>query len=129
MAQHPRAQLISTRQRYFLISELCKQYFAQHGQAESLCIASGMMTLFYIYYRVVVCVPLNYFIPSALRYPLHYIFLAIYGVILDLIFRKYMIFKSLDGYYKALNYYWSAVWGAIPMMLPLFIYNMSVRFL
>lgn len=94
-----------------------KHYFAQHGQAESLCIAAGMMGLFYIFYLKVT------------RLPLNYIYLGFYGVILDFIFRKTMIFKSLDGYYKALNYFWSAVWGAIPMILPFFIYNMSMRYL
>ena len=94
-----------------------KQYFAYHGSGEALCIASGMMTLFYIFYLHV------------LRLPLNYIYLAIYGIILDFIFRKTMVFKSLDGYYKALNYFWSAVWGAIPMIIPFFIYNMLMRYL
>jgi hypothetical protein len=92
-----------------------KQYFIYHGSGEALCIASGMMTLFYIFYL------------HALSLSLNYIYLAIYGIILDFIFRKTMIFKSLDGYYKSLNYFWSAVWGAIPMMLPLLIYNILVK--
>ena len=47
--------------------------------------------------------------------------LAIYGIILDLLFRKTMWFPSLKGYYNHLNYFWSAFWGAIPMILPLLI--------
>ena len=88
-----------------------KKYFLYHGSGEALCIASGMMTLFYIFYLYV------------LRLPLNYTYLAIYGIILDYIFRKTMVFKSLQGYYKALNYFWSAFWGAIPMILPFFIYS------
>ena len=88
-----------------------KQYFTYHGSGESLCIASGMMTLFYIIYIYI------------LRLPLNYLYLAIYGIILDYIFRKTMFFDSLRGYYKALNYFWSAFWGAVPMILPLFFYK------
>ena len=91
-----------------------KPYFAQHGSAESLFIASGM-SIFYIFYLYV------------LRLPLNYTYLAIYGIIIDLIFRKLMIFKSLKPYYKSLNYFWSAFWMAIPMMLPFFIYNMLAQ--
>ena len=36
-----------------------------------------------------------------------------------------MIFPSLKGYYSHLNYFWSAVWGAIPLMLPLLISNLT----
>jgi len=93
-----------------------RQYFAQHGSGESLCIASGIMTLFYIFYIYV------------LRLPLNYVYLAIYGIIVDYIFRKLIIFKSLDGYYKTLNYFWSAFWMAIPMMMPFFFYNMLKKF-
>ena len=92
-----------------------KQYFIYHGSGEALCIASGMMTLFYIFYIYVLCLPLNY------------TYLAIYGIILDYIFRKTMVFDSLRGYYKALNYFWSAFWGAIPMILPLFLYNIIIK--
>jgi hypothetical protein len=34
-----------------------------------------------------------------------------------------MLFPSLKGYYNNLNYFWSGFWGAIPMIIPLFIYN------
>ena len=88
-----------------------KPYFIQHGQVESIFIAGGMMTIFYIIYL--------YF----LQLPINYMYLAIYGIILDFIFRITMIFPSLSEYYNYFNYFWSAVWGAIPLVLPLFIYN------
>ena len=86
-----------------------KEYFKQHGSMESLFIAGGMMTLFYFIFL--------------LFFPLSYINLAIFGVVLDFVFRTFNIFPSLKGYYTSLNYFWSAVWGAIPMMLPFFIKN------
>jgi preprotein translocase subunit SecG len=86
-------------------------YFKQHGAAESICIAGGMMAFFYAIYIL-------------LNLPVNFICLAIYGIALDLIFRETMIFSSLTGYYKYFGYFWSAVWGAIPLMLPLFISNM-----
>ena len=85
-------------------------YFEHHGSGEALCIAAGMMGLFYILYL--------FFLP------LDYTFLALYGIVLDLLFRKTNLFPSLKGYYAHLNYFWSAVWGAIPMMLPYFIFNL-----
>ena len=87
-----------------------KDYFKTHGFSESLCIAGGMMTFFYIIYGV-------------LKIKINYLNLAIYGIVLDFIFRKLMIFKTLKGYYEYFNYFWSAVWGAIPLMLPLFIFQ------
>ena len=85
-------------------------YFKQHNSPESLFIAGGMMSLFYVIFIL-------------LNIPINYINLAIYGVILDFLFRKLMIFPSLNEYYVWFNYFWSAVWGAITMMFPLFIYN------
>lgn len=85
-----------------------KGYFQQHGAAESLFIAGGMMTLFYVI-----------FIASGLK--VTFVNLAMYGVLLDLIFRKTMVFSSLEGYYEYFNYFWSAVWGAIPMCIPLLV--------
>jgi len=84
-------------------------YFKQHGPVESVFIAGGMMTIFYVLYLL-------------LKLPLKLEYLAVYGIVLDLIFRKFRIFPSLDGYYSALNYFESGLWGAIPLMLPLFIY-------
>ena len=86
-----------------------KAYFKQHGSPEALFIASGMMALFYVIYL------------SLFNFPAVWYWLALYGIVLDLLFRKLRIFPSLDGYYKALNYFESALWGAIPMMLPLWI--------
>jgi len=90
-----------------------REYFKQHGSVESLFIAGGMMTLFYIIYLILLGLP-----------PLWY-YLAIYGILLDLFFRETMIFPSLQGYYDHLNYFWSAFWGAVPMILPLGIMRLS----
>jgi hypothetical protein len=85
-----------------------KEYFEQHGPAESLFIAGGMMTLFY-----------STFMLTGL--PINYVNLSMYGILIDLLFRKFMIFKSLDGYYTYFNYLMSAIWIVIPMCIPLFI--------
>jgi hypothetical protein len=82
------------------------EYFQQHGSQESLYIAGGMMGLFYIIYEY------------GLRLEYKPIPLIIYGIVLDYLFRVFMIFPSLKGYYNHLNHFWSAVWGAIPMLLP-----------
>jgi hypothetical protein len=87
-----------------------KDYFKQHGSGESLFIAAGMMTLFYSIFIL-------------LKIPLTYVNLAIYGVIIDLLFRKLMIFKSLKGYYSYFSYFGSALWIIIPMFIPFFIYK------
>jgi hypothetical protein len=86
-------------------------YFKKHGRAESIFIAGGMMVIFYLIF-IAINLPINFFL------------LAIYGVLLDLLFREAMIFKSLDGYYAYFNYFWSAVWGAIPLMMPLLFYKL-----
>jgi uncharacterized membrane protein YvlD (DUF360 family) len=86
-----------------------RDYFKLHGAAESACIAGGMMTLFYI-----LVLPIF----GKLTVTQTIIFLAIYGIVLDLLFRELVIFKTLDGYYRYFNYFWSAVWGAIPLILP-----------
>jgi len=89
-----------------------KEYFSQHGGIESLFIAGGMMTIFYVIYIYL------------LKFKVNYINLAIYGIVLDFIFRKLNVFPSLKGYYNYFNYFWSAVWGAIPLMLPYLIFNL-----
>ena len=89
-----------------------KEYFSQHGSVESLFIAGGMMTLFYAIYIYL------------LKLKPSYLNLAIYGIILDLIFRIFNIFPSLKGYYNYFNYFWSAIWGAIPLILPYLIFNL-----
>jgi hypothetical protein len=85
-----------------------KDYFRLHGSRESLFIAGGMMSLFYAL-----------FLMSGIR--VNFFNLAVYGVFLDFMFRSLMIFPSLKGYYEFFSYFWSAVWGAIPLCLPLFI--------
>jgi hypothetical protein len=87
-------------------------YFAQHGSQESLYVAGGMLSLFITLYLLT-------------GLPVTYQNLAIYGVLLDLIFRKLMVFPSLKGYYEYFNYFWSAVWGAIPLMMPLFFFRLA----
>lgn len=86
-----------------------KEYFKQHGIFESMTIAGGMLGFFMILYTIVI---------RKRQKPLELLLcLGLYGIVLDFIFRQTRIFPSLDGYYKHLNYFWSAVWGAIPMML------------
>lgn len=87
-----------------------KPYFKLHGSAESTFIAGGMMALFYVLYDLA-------------RLPMNYTYLAVYGILLDFVFRKTMLFASLKEYYVYFNYFWSAVWGAIPMIIPLLVYN------
>lgn len=92
-----------------------KGYFEQHGTAESLYIAAGMMTLFYIIFLKV------------LHLKPTYLNLAIYGIVVDIIFRKLRIFESLDGYYSFLNYFWSGWWEVFSMCLPLLVYQLVNR--
>jgi hypothetical protein len=89
-------------------------YFRKHGTNEAMCVATGMMGMFYVVYLYV------------LKLPLRYDYLALYGVALDLLFRQANLFPSLSGYYAHLNYFWSAVWGAIPMVIPLFLIRFKV---
>jgi len=90
------------------------EYFKQHGSVEALFIAGGMMTLFYVIFIQ--------FVKMGIK--LNYFNLAVYGIILDLIFRKFNIFPSLSGYYSSLNYFESGLWGAIPMILPFLIFKL-----
>jgi hypothetical protein len=89
-----------------------KEYFKQHGRVESMFTAAGMMGIFFVLY-------------VHLGLPLNLQYLTVYGILLDLLFRKFNIFPSLKGYYKSLNYFWSAVWGVIPMLLPLLILKLN----
>ena len=86
------------------------EYFKQHGSSESLFVAAGMMTLFYSIFIL-------------LKIPMNYLNLAIFGVIIDLLFRKLTVFKSLKGYYTYFSYFGSALWIIIPMFIPFFIYQ------
>lgn len=87
-----------------------KRYFEQHGVYESLHIAGAMLALFYMLYLY-----------TGLK--VSYLNIAIYAILLDLAFRKFRIFPSLDGYYKHLNYFWSAFWAIVPMLIPLILTN------
>jgi len=88
-----------------------KDYFRLHGRAESVFVAGGMMSLFFAL-----------FLLSGI--PITFLNLALYGIFLDFIFRIFMIFKTLKEYYEFFNYFWSAVWGAIPLCMPLAIYKL-----
>ena len=92
------------------------EYFLQHGEVESLFIAGGMMALFFIIYLKV------------FRLPVNYLYLAIYGVILDVLFREFKIFPSLKGYYSQLNYFESTASEALSIMLPFFIYSVLKKY-
>jgi hypothetical protein len=48
----------------------------------------------------------------------------IYAVLLDLFFRKFMIFPSLSGYYNYFNYFWCAAWVVIPILIPLALFTL-----
>jgi hypothetical protein len=91
------------------------EYFKQHGASESLFIAGGMLAIFYAFYV--------YILVELLKVPNTALSVIIYAIILDLIFRKFRVFPSLDGYYNHLNYFWSAVWAIIPMLIPYFLYK------
>jgi hypothetical protein len=82
-------------------------YFDQHGSAEALFIAAGMLAMFFTILLAFPFIPVNF------------LTLAVYGALLDILFRLTGIFPSLDGYYRSLNPVESIIWGAIPMMLPL----------
>jgi len=84
-----------------------KSYFKIHGQFESLLIAGGMMYFFGILFDL-------------LKQPKTFFNLAIYGTILDILFRQFRLFPSLDGYYNALTPFQSILWAIIPITLPLF---------
>ena len=79
-------------------------YFKEHGAVEAPFIAGGMMVLFIIIYGLT-------------GLPLKWQYFAIYGVILDILFRTFMIFPSLKGYYAALSPFWTCLWEAVSMVL------------
>lgn len=90
------------------------EYFKQHGSMESLFIAGGMLAIFYVFFI--------YILHKQLNVPYNALSIIIYAILLDLFFRLFKVFPSLNGYYKHLNYFWSAVWAIIPMLLPFIIY-------
>jgi len=94
-----------------------KDYFALHGTGEAICVAAGMMALFFVAWVGILA-------PVLRVQPDNLLAVAIYGVALDLLFRRYRIFPSLDGYYASLNYFWSGFWAAIPMIIPVVLSKM-----
>lgn len=92
-----------------------KSYFEKHGPAESMFTAAGMMSLFYVGYMYLVPLPVTY------------LYLAIYGIVIDLAFRRLMIFPSLEGYYRYFGYAGSAFWIAVPMMIPLLVFDVAKK--
>jgi len=87
-----------------------KEYFKQHGAPESPFIAGGMMVLFLIIYRFT-------------GLPIKWQYFAVYGVILDILFRVFMIFPILKGYYSALTPFWTCLWEAVAMVLVVIAYS------
>ena len=86
-------------------------YFKEHGSVEAPFIAGGMMVLFTIIYNL-------------FKIPLKWEYFAIYGVILDILFRTFMIFPSLKGYYSALTPFWTCLWEAVSMVLVFAVYQL-----
>lgn len=90
-------------------------YFAQHGGAEASFIAGGIMGGFYSLYAL-----------TGLPFRLQY--MAIYGLIIDLIYRHARIFPSLDKYYENTGYFGTVVIGAVvPLCIPLLILKLIDR--
>ena len=88
-----------------------KLYFLLHGPLESMYIAGGMMYSFGMIY--------TYFISKP-----NFIYLFIYGGMLDIIWRQFGLFPSLNyTYYTANNQIESFIWGGIPMVLPYILYK------
>lgn len=87
-----------------------RPYFKQHGRIESVFIASGLMFLAAYIFQLT-------------KFKLNYINLFLFGGFLDILFRFFRIFPSLDTYYIAMNPVESFIWAGIPMIIPLFILN------
>ena len=85
-------------------------YFKEHGAVEAPFIAGGMMVLFYIIYNL-------------FKFPLKWQYIAVYGIILDILFRTFMIFPSLKGYYSALTPFWTCLWEAVAMVMVIAVYQ------
>lgn len=88
-----------------------KSYFKQHGKIESLILGSGVMAFFYSLYAL-----------TGLPFKVQW--LAIYGIILDFIFRYTRFFPSLDEYYSKVGIIGTSIVGGLfPLILPLFVYK------
>lgn len=86
------------------------QYFTQHGRTESLFVAAGMMGVFGGLY-------------SLAGLPLAVLPLLLYGGGLDLVFRYTMVATSLEGYYQAMPVWLSFLWGGIPFVIALTLFQ------
>jgi hypothetical protein len=86
------------------------QYFRTHGRVESLFIAAGMMGVFGSFYLLA-------------GFPLAILPLLLYGGVLDLLFRYTMLAGSLEGYYQAMPVWLSFLWGGIPFLLALTLFQ------
>ena len=94
------------------MSGAMKPYFERHGRAESIFLACGMFAIFSILYFHV------------FNFPRTYVALFAYGLVLDAIFRSTMLFPSLKEYYETNSIFFTAViGGSIPVMLPLFVFQ------
>jgi hypothetical protein len=86
-----------------------KAYFHDQGSLQSLFIAAGMSGIFYIVYLYL------------LKLPVVWPYLALYGILIDLVFRRSALFPGLHNYYQKVNYVSSGFFAATSMVLPLFI--------
>ena len=77
---------------------------------ESLFIAAGMMGVFGAVYALA-------------GFSLAVFPLMVYGGVLDLLFRYTMVAGSLSGYYEAMPVWLSFLWGGIPFVLALTLFN------
>lgn len=87
-----------------------KYYFERHGRMESIFIAGGMMQFFTVFYEEID--------PS-----LNTIGLIVYGSLIDLVFRYFDIFNSLENYYQKLSVPVTMFWGFFPLLLFKYILN------
>jgi hypothetical protein len=91
-----------------------KEYFAQHGKVESLFIAAGIMAVFYSVYALT-------------NLPFTILYMIIYSIILDLLFRYLRIFPSLDKFYQN-SVPSTLIFGAIiPFVLPILILKITEK--
>jgi len=70
-------------------------------------IAGGMLSFFYVIYMYL------------FQFPITWLYVGLFGIVLDILFRFTRIFPSLDGYYHHVTYGWTAFWGFVPMVLVL----------
>ena len=81
-----------------------KSYFKKHGSFESLFIAGGMLHTFTLMYL-------------SIDPTFNTIGLIIYGSLLDICFRYFYLFPSLNDYYKSNSSIITTFWGYFPFIL------------